>query len=276
MNNFFQRLLSGAIYVALVVGTIVFVPQYFGALFLLICLLAVREFHKLMSSSWQQTLCSLLAAAVLFTTVSSVCAYSADAIAWLPIAGVAYMLLIIVALVMELFLKAADPIKNWGTILTAQAMIVVPFSLMNYILHVNNYLMLALFVTIWVNDSLAYCVGSLLAKRPGGNHKMFPRVSPAKSWEGLIGGIAFSLLAGYVYYLVGWIPSAGEALLYTFLISIAGTLGDLMESLFKRTLGVKDSGRFMPGHGGVLDRFDSILLATPVVAMVLFFLSLAL
>lgn len=276
MNNFFQRLLSGAVYVALVVGTIVFFPEYFGALFLLIMLLAVREFHKLMSSSWQQTVLSLVASAVLYSTFSAVCAYGTSAMSWGVFAVLLYALLILVALVQELFLKAADPIRNWGTLLTAQGMIVVPFALMNYVLSVNNFLMLALFITVWVNDSFAYCVGSLLAKRPGGNHKMFPRVSPAKSWEGLAGGIVFSLLAGCVYALVGWIPSMGEALLYAFLIAVFGTLGDLMESLFKRTIGVKDSGRFMPGHGGVLDRFDSLLLATPVVAIVLFFLSLAL
>jgi phosphatidate cytidylyltransferase len=105
-----------------------------------------------------------------------------------------------------------------------------------------------------------------MAKRKGGNHKMFPRVSPAKSWEGLIGGFVFDLMAGYVFYRVGWMADMGlcESLLFAFVGGVAGTLGDLMESLFKRTLGVKDSGNIMPGHGGVLDRFDSLLLAVPV------------
>ena len=105
---------------------------------------------------------------------------------------------------------------------------------------------------------------------------MFPRVSPAKSWEGLFGGIAFALLAGFVYFKVGWFAEMSHplmsALLFAFVISVFGTFGDLMESLFKRTLGVKDSGRFMPGHGGVLDRFDSILLATPAIALLLLLL----
>lgn len=276
MNNFVQRTLSGTIYVAAVVATIAFFPQYFGVLFLVITMLALREFHRLMQSSRLQTILSTLAGGVMFMTTSFACMTPTETIAFLPLAIAAYAVIIIVALVAELFLCAANPIQNWGTLLTAQSMIAVPFSLMNYILGENQWLLLALFITIWVNDSGAYCVGSLMAKRKSGNHKMFPRVSPAKSWEGLIGGILFALIAGYVFYLAGWIANLGEALLYAFLIAVAGTLGDLMESLFKRTIGVKDSGRFLPGHGGVLDRFDSLLLATPVVAIVLFLISLAL
>jgi phosphatidate cytidylyltransferase len=146
-------------------------------------------------------------------------------------------------------------------------MVALPFALMNGVIMYNKFLLLALFILIWANDSGAYIVGSLTAKLPEGNHKMFPRVSPAKSWEGLIGGFVFDLVAGYVFYRIGWTADMGlvNSLIFALVVGVFGTLGDLMESLFKRTLGVKDSGRFMPGHGGVLDRFDSLLLATPVV-----------
>ena len=151
-------------------------------------------------------------------------------------------------------------------------MIALPFALMSGVVFYHKWLMLALFILIWVNDSGAYIVGSLMSKRKGGNHKMFPRVSPAKSWEGLIGGFVFDLIAGYVFFRVGWTASLGltaypllDSLLFALVVGVFGTLGDLMESLMKRTVGVKDSGRFMPGHGGVLDRFDSLLLAVPVV-----------
>lgn len=276
MKNLIQRTLSGAVYVAVIIGTIVFFPNYFGALFLVFTLLAIREFHTLMKSSRVQTILSMLAGGLLFAIFAGACCAAKETMVYLPFAAILYVLTILVSLVLELYSKAEDPIKNWGNILISQSMIALPFGMMNYILGENNYLLLALFITIWVNDSGAYCVGCLLAKRPQGNHKMFPRVSPAKSWEGLIGGFVFALLAGYVYYVVGWIPSVTESLLYALLIAVSGTLGDLMESLFKRTIGVKDSGRFMPGHGGVLDRFDSLLLATPCVALVLFFLSMAL
>ena len=132
--------------------------------------------------------------------------------------------------------------------------------------------LLALFVSIWVNDTGAYCVGSLTAKRPNGNHKMALHISPKKSWEGLFGGIAFAFLAAVILYACGWfdeISANGLGLVvafgFAFIASAFGTLGDLMESLFKRSIGVKDSGRFLPGHGGVLDRFDSILLAAPLI-----------
>ena len=108
---------------------------------------------------------------------------------------------------------------------------------------------------------------------------MFPRVSPAKSWEGLIGGFVFDLVAGYVFYKIGWTADLSltaypliDCLLFALTIGIFGTLGDLIESLFKRTIGVKDSGAFLPGHGGVLDRFDSLLLAVPMAYLLFVYL----
>jgi phosphatidate cytidylyltransferase len=135
----------------------------------------------------------------------------------------------------------------------------------------NKWLLLALFVLIWVNDTGAYCVGSLTAKRKNGNHKMTPHISPKKSWEGPFGGVLFTLLASFILYRLGWFDAIAlkkigvfGALLFGILVSAFGTMGDLMESLMKRSLGVKDSGVFLPGHGGILDRFDSVLLAAPV------------
>ena len=136
----------------------------------------------------------------------------------------------------------------------------------------SKWLLLALFVLIWVNDTGAYCVGSLTAKRPQGNHKMTPHISPKKSWEGLFGGIVFAFLTAILLYYFGWFEEISAnglglfaALGFAFTASVFGTFGDLMESLFKRSIGVKDSGHFLPGHGGVLDRFDSILLASPLI-----------
>jgi phosphatidate cytidylyltransferase len=136
---------------------------------------------------------------------------------------------------------------------------------------IDKWLILAIFVLIWLNDSGAYLVGSMTAKLPGGNHKMFPRVSPKKSWEGLIGGIVLSIGAGILLAYFGWFDLLAEKMnvyvigaIFALVVSVFGTIGDLVESLMKRTIGVKDSGRFLPGHGGILDRFDSILLAAPM------------
>lgn len=269
MNNFTQRILSGSVYVAVVVSSILVHPIYFGVVFLIVSLLAIREYHSLVHSSVLARILSMISGGLLFS--AGWFAMYADRLSEISMTmtvigallGVS-VLCVFIALIAELFLHQDNPISEWGHILVSQFMIALPFTCMLPMLSPNPHYLLALFIAIWINDSGAYCVGSLTAKRKQGNHKMFPRVSPNKSWEGLVGGIVWALLAGWVFYAVGWFTGLGQALGFAALASVFGTLGDLMESLFKRTLGVKDSGRFMPGHGGVLDRFDSILLAAPV------------
>ena len=230
---------------------------------MIVSALAVREFHALVNSDIKTTTYAMMADVLLFATLYFL--FYGDAI-WRGLL-VAYVAIMLLALIAHLFRPQVQPIQSWGNLCAGQLMIALPFALMTGVLMHSKWLMLALFILIWVNDSGAYIVGSLMAKRKGGNHKMFPRVSPAKSWEGLIGGFIFDLIAGYVFFCIGWTADMGltNSLFFALAVGVFGTLGDLMESLFKRTLGVKDSGKFMPGHGGVLDRFDSLLLAVPVV-----------
>ena len=278
MNNFVQRTLSAIVYAGLVLTSILLQPQcfgthplLFGVLFLIVSTLAVREFHVLVSSDIRLQSFAMIANALLFTTLYFL--FYGDGI-WSALL-VAYVAIMLLALITQLFRENGNPIAAWGNLCASQIMVALPFALMNGVMMHNRYLLLALFILLWVNDSGAYIVGSLTAKLPKGNHKMFPRVSPAKSWEGLIGGVVFSLLAGYVFYRVGWTAELGLAnsLWFAAFGSVFGTLGDLMESLLKRTLGMKDSGKFMPGHGGVLDRFDSLMLATPVVYFLFVYLT---
>lgn len=282
MSNFVQRTLSGAVYVGLVVVSILVHPIFFSVLFALITILAVREFHHLMHSDMFLTITSCIAALLMFGCAASVMIASAMGSKAAPLVGIAlvcfivYVPLVFVVLISELFRKAENPIHNWGYFLGSQVMIALPFSLMCCIIAIDKYLLLALFVLIWLNDSGAYCVGSLMGKRKGGNnHKMFPRVSPGKSWEGLVGGAVVAIAIGCLLAYLGWFDRIAFAHCYLFgivfslTVVIFGTLGDLMESLMKRTIGVKDSGKFLPGHGGVLDRFDSILLATPAVVIMM-------
>ena len=278
MNNFVQRTLSAIVYAGLVLTSILLQPQcfgthplLFGVLFLIVSTLAVREFHVLVSSDIRLQSFAMIANALLFTTLYFL--FYGDGI-WSALL-VAYVAIMLLALITQLFRENGNPIAAWGNLCASQIMVALPFALMNGVMMHNRYMLLALFILLWVNDSGAYIVGSLTAKLPNGNHKMFPRVSPAKSWEGLIGGVVFSLLAGYVFYRVGWTAELGLAnsLWFAAFGSVFGTLGDLMESLLKRTLGVKDSGKFMPGHGGVLDRFDSLMLATPVVYFLFVYLA---
>ena len=269
MNNFIQRTLSAIVYAGLVIGSIVWQPACFGThpllfgiLMMLVSALAVREFHSLVDSDIKTTTYAMMSSVLLFATLYFL--FYGDLI-WRGLL-VAYVAIMLMALITHLFRPQVQPIQSWGNLCAGQLMVALPFALMNGVMMSNRWLMLALFILLWVNDSGAYIVGSLMAKRKGGNHKMFPRVSPAKSWEGLIGGFIFDLIAGYVFFRIGWTADMGlvNSLVFALVMGIFGTLGDLMESLFKRTLGVKDSGKFMPGHGGVLDRFDSLLLAVPV------------
>lgn len=124
--------------------------------------------------------------------------------------------------------------------------------------HHSISLLLGFFIVIWTNDTFAYLSGMFI-----GRHKFFERISPKKTWEGTAGGLVFGLAAGYILSLFFDDFSLSEWLGYALTIIIFGTFGDLFESLIKRTLGLKDSGNIMPGHGGILDRFDSILLAAP-------------
>ena len=267
MNNFITRTLSAIVYAGLVIGSILVQPLcfgghplLFGVLFMIVSTLAVREFHALVGSDIKTTTYAMISNALLYTTLYFL--FFGDWI-WRGLL-LAYVAVMLLALITHLFRLQVQPIHSWGNLCAGQLMIALPFALMNGVLMHRKWL--AVFILLWVNDSGAYIVGSLMAKRKGGNHKMFPRVSPAKSWEGLIGGFVFDLIAGYVFFRVGWMGDMTlmNSLLFALAGGVFGTLGDLMESLFKRTLGVKDSGKFMPGHGGVLDRFDSLLLAVPV------------
>ena len=267
MSEFWKRTLSGAVYVAVVVGSILYDGVIFMALSIVLAFFALREYNSLTHPRCMMDFFSEMSAVLcVFPLVTAWCYGSFNP--WTLLT----LLLPIGILIAELWNKDENPIQQWGHFLIGQMMIALPFALMNVLCHIDRYLLLAVFVLIWVNDSGAYCVGVLTAKKmPGGNHKMFPRVSPKKSWEGLFGGVAFTIGAAFILNRYGWfdaITKEGYELLiagvFALIVSGFGTLGDLMESLFKRSIGVKDSGKFLPGHGGVLDRFDSILLAAPM------------
>jgi phosphatidate cytidylyltransferase len=191
-----------------------------------------------------------------------------------------YLVTIIYLLVTELYSKQPDPINNWAYTMLSQMYIALPFSLINVLAFTstpdgrvmfNTILPLSVFIFLWTNDTGAYCVGSLL-----GRHKLFPRISPGKSWEGSVGGSLFVLAAAWAisYFLDGAILTTIQWLGLGLVVAVFGTWGDLVESLFKRTLGIKDSGNILPGHGGMLDRFDSSLIAIPAAVVYLYTLTL--
>ncbi|MCM1034471.1 MAG: phosphatidate cytidylyltransferase [Paludibacter sp.] len=259
MSNFLKRTIFGALYVALVITScLLFNPYYYGIVFLLISIFAVREFHHITHADKFITISGMILAGCLFLTSWLQCKFPAQS----SMLAIAYIGLLVLLMVAELFRKSENPISNWGNLLMGQAMVAYPIALMNDLFAYSPMLLLALFVIIWLNDTGAYCVGSLIGK-----HKMIPRVSPGKTWEGLAGGIVCGMLVGWIFLADPWKFTGLEfspitAIVLSLVVVIAGTLGDLMESLLKRTLGIKDSGNVLPGHGGFLDRFDSVLLAS--------------
>jgi len=270
MNNFLMRTLSGFVFVVLVVGSILWNPIAFVAVFTVITGLAVSEFHKLTNSQEQvqvNTAMSAVGGMVLFA-----CSYlQASANIHFPIYSI-YGLFLVLALIAELYTRKPNPIHNWAYFILGQVIIALPFSLLNFIGFIDHaiykpIILIAVFVTIWVNDTGAYLFGVTLGK-----HRLFERISPKKSWEGFVGGAIAALVSGYVFSL--FIPELSliQWLIFSEIIVIFGTFGDLIESLLKRTVNIKDSGNIIPGHGGLLDRFDSMLLAAPVIFIYLSFL----
>ena len=283
MKNFIVRTITGIIFVAAVVASFLR-PEAMILLFSIVTGLTVWEFTGLVNERPGVTVnrfISTIAGVYFFFAMTYYCS---------DIYGGA--ITVVYLLVAELYLKQADPINNWAYTMLSQMYIALPFSLLNVLAFTaspeglvvfNPMLPLSVFIFLWMNDTGAYCIGSLI-----GRHKLFPRISPGKSWEGSIGGAIVVLLVAYGIsildngglYLndIGIKPcgmlSMPEWLGLGFVVVVFGTWGDLIESLFKRTLGIKDSGNILPGHGGMLDRFDSSLLAIPAAVVYLYTISL--
>ena len=276
-KNFIVRTITGVLFVAILV-TCFLRPQSMILLFALITGLTIWEFGGLVNA-WDDIqvnrFISTVAGVYLFLAMAGYCTGMTSSSVFIP-----YLITILYLIITELFTVAPNPINNWAYTMLSQMYIALPFSTINLLAFqtgvegdYNALLPLSIFVFLWVNDTGAYCVGSLL-----GRHKLFPRVSPGKSWEGSVGGGLLVLVAAA---LIGWL-TAGQASTLSIpvwmglglVVVVFGTLGDLVESLFKRTLGVKDSGTILPGHGGMLDRFDSSLMAIPAAVIYIFTLSL--
>ncbi len=276
-SNFIIRALTGTIFVVVTVGCILFGPISFSILFALITAMTIKEFGSILNKSniaQINTPISALAGMFLFLGFTYLGFEPGKNEILIP-----YLLLIIYIFISELYLKKPNPINNWAYSLMSQMYIALPFALLNTLaFHTtesqvsstyNPILPLSIFVFTWVNDSGAYCTGVTFGK-----HRLFERISPKKSWEGSLGGgllcvIAAIIISKYFDFLTmpEWIGLAMTVVVF-------GTWGDLVESLMKRTLGIKDSGNILPGHGGLLDRFDSTLMAVPAAVLYLYLISL--
>ena len=249
-NNFIQRAITGVLFVAILVGCILYHPFSFGALFIVISALTIREFGSLVNHiegvSVNKNII-MLGGAYLFLAIMGFCIDASDSKIFLP-----YLLLLLYMMISELYLKKESPVLNWAFSMLSQLYIALPFA----------------FVFIWLSDTGAYCVGSLIGK-----HRLFERISPKKSWEGSVGGGIVSIASSFAFAHFFPIMSVAEWAGLALVVVVFGTWGDLTESLLKRQLHIKDSGSILPGHGGMLDRFDSALMAIPAAVVYLYALT---
>ena len=277
MKNFIVRTITAVFFVAAIVSCFLRAEAMI-LLFALVTGLTIWEFTGLVNDreniSVNRLICTV-AGVYFFFAMAGYNGGITSAGAFIP-----YLISIIYLLIAELYLKQEDPVNDWAYTMMSQLYIALPFSMINVLAFRSagsdityTYLVpLSVFFFLWVNDAGAYICGSLLGK-----HKLFPRISPGKSWEGSIGGgILVMIVAVLIWHLSEQYAvndlhlSAFEWAGLGLVVVIFGTWGDLVESLFKRTIGIKDSGHILPGHGGMLDRFDSTLMAFPSAVVYLY------
>ncbi len=266
MNGIIKRSISGIVYIAIIIAGILCGTSAYSSLLLLLGITAAIEFSRLLAGQKASTALTtaLDVAGTIFMISGFIAAnlIGSPSIAWCF--ATLYILYLVARLVCQLYLPALDAIRSLGYSFFSQIYIALPISLMTllYSRCGTPHLVLGIFIMIWLNDTGAFIVGSAI-----GRHRLFPRISPKKSWEGFWGGVVFAIAAGILFGTCFQHFFSG---LDTIQLAVAGavvaafaTWGDLVESLIKRTLGVKDSGNIIPGHGGILDRIDSLLLVAP-------------
>lgn len=276
-RNLIIRTITGLAFVAIVIGCVLWHPFSFGILFALFSGLTTWEFCSLMNK-YQD--CQLnrfitpIASVYLFGAIMAFNANIAGAEIFIP-----YLITLVYLLIVELYFPNNNVLMNWALTMMSQLYIALPFALLNTLAFIsvkagvvyNPMFVLGVFVFIWFGDSAAYGFGTWL-----GRHRLFPRISPKKSWEGCIAAIITAVVVSQI--IAFYSQDFSENRLYNHLawgglalvVIGFGTWGDLVESLIKRKLGIKDSGKILPGHGGMLDRFDSSLLAIPMAVVYIY------
>lgn len=248
----------------IIIGSITLGRYSFFTVFLIFTIASQFEFYRLCRKARvrAQTFYGILLGVALFT-VSHLCAIGkVESFAFLG-----FLPLIVSVFIVELFRNNPRPIHNIGFTLLGILYIAFPMSLLNffalnyasYRIEFSSQLLLGFFFLTWANDSGAYAIGVSMGK-----NKLFPSISPKKTWEGLIGGIFTTILTSWIISLFYVNIPLSQWFVIGLITATMSVFGDLVESMFKRSINVKDSGKFLPGHGGFLDRFDAILLSTPI------------
>ncbi|MDX9770410.1 MAG: phosphatidate cytidylyltransferase [Tenuifilaceae bacterium] len=265
MSSFLKRTISGALFIVLIIGGIILGRFSFFIVFFVLMELTLLEFFRI-------TFKARVKPQYLYGMVLGGLIFIMNHLFAIGMLG-HYIFLGIIPLILSIFLielyrNHQKPIHNIAFTLLGIIYVAIPFSLLNYFAlsyssyHIGykTHILLGYFIMLWANDSGAYVVGLSIGK-----NRLFPRISPKKSWEGLVGGLFFTVLASWILSLVFIELSFFHWAVIGLITATTGIFGDLVESMFKRSVGVKDSGKIMPGHGGLLDRFDCVLISAPIV-----------
>lgn len=285
MNETLKRTISGAVYIALLLASILFSTESFITLFGVFLIITIYEFSNIVSLN---KVFSILFGTLVYSTTIFVSHYNKQTskfinetfnsnisletnIKQLDLVLLAITLVVSIKCIIFLFYDSVQKISTSSKYLYLLGYITLPFIFIVKIsFGTNDYnpkIIIGLFVLIWTNDTFAYLVGKSMGK-----HKLFERVSPKKTIEGFLGGVVFAAFAGFLISKLYIQPNpefSGKSILIwtiiALIVSVFGTIGDLIESKFKRIAGVKDSGSIMPGHGGILDRLDSVIFVAPII-----------
>ncbi|KOP36513.1 phosphatidate cytidylyltransferase [Flavobacterium sp. WLB] len=285
MNETLKRTISGAVYIALLLTSILFSTESFIILFGIFLIITIYEFSNIVNLN---KVFSILFGTLLYTIVILISHYNKQTSAYLnnifklnldletniqqlDIVLLAITLVVSIKCIIFLFYDSVQKISTSSKYLYLLGYIALPFLFIVKIsFGTNDYnpkIIIGLFVLIWTNDTFAYLVGKSMGK-----HKLFERVSPKKTIEGFLGGMVFAAFAGFLISKLYIQPNpafSGKSILIwtiiALIVSVFGTIGDLIESKFKRIAGIKDSGSIMPGHGGILDRLDSVIFVAPII-----------
>lgn len=261
-KNLVQRTLSGIVYLVVILGALFAGKVPFGIVFLLIALMALYEFYGIVLASGASPFIvpSLITGILLFVLAYLVAAEVLP-FRFLTLAIPLFLFLFLIAL----YSLRPEVIRNTAVSLLGLLYVIIPFASMNFLAfpgsngNYSHRIILGILILVWLNDTGAYLVGISI-----GRHRLFERISPRKSWEGAIGGTLITLAASWWMSPLMGMLSREQWMVLALIVSIFGVFGDLTESLFKRSVNIKDSGTLIPGHGGVLDRMDSILFVMPL------------
>jgi phosphatidate cytidylyltransferase len=273
LSEFLKRSLSGAVFIIIMLGAIIWSPYSLFFLLIAISSIALYEYYRIFRGRGYKPLITAGIISGFFILLF----VFLERLSFIPAKYLELLMVPVIGMWLSfIFVKREEYLVSVMITVTGLIYILLPLSLIPFITQnqltayqYNPEILIGTLLIIWTSDTGAYISGILF-----GRHRMAPDISPKKSWEGFFGGMVLAVLAGILYSKFTSLLNSTDWVILSFIIVLAGTAGDLFESLIKREAGVKDSGTIMPGHGGILDRFDSLLLIIPFVFLYLYLIKI--